>query len=165
MARKREGEERERWGRQRERDALLLSALLPQRLGYRSLWCSANFKFHYREPPSLLPFPFPLLSSPSLLLRLNKLSFLPPNAEVKKLKALQKRLFVWVNYSLGCSCMCQMYVCKCVCLYEHARLCESWAGSGVESWILWCLILSLIVLDRLHPLSLVTLAYIGHFSW
>lgn len=120
------------------------------------------------ENPLLLPSP-PLLSlthplpPPSLLSRLNKLFCLtlpslhapPPslNAEVKKLKALQKRLFVWVNYSLGCACMCQMYVC--VRLYVHASVGESCAGSGVEQG--FCDALSLVVLDRLHPLSLVTL--------
>lgn len=121
------GRERERWRKQRERDALLLSALLPQRLGYRSLWCSANFKFHYREPPSFLSLPPPLLPISALAL---KQAFLPPPiAEVKKLKALQKRLFVWVNYSLGC--VYAPNVCLSVCL--NMQVCESRAGSGEES--------------------------------
>lgn len=66
--------------RGRESDALLLSALLPQQLGYRSLWCSANFKFHYREPPSP-PLPSPPLPHPppppSLSALALKQAFLP----------------------------------------------------------------------------------------
>lgn len=111
------------------------------------------------SPPLPHPPPPPSLSALALKQAFLPHSPKPPctppplNAEVKKLKALQKRLFVWVNYSLGCACMCQMYVC--VRLYVHASVGESCAGSGVEQG--FCDALSLVVLDRLHPLSLVTL--------
>lgn len=144
IERKRDGGGKEGWGKTEGEKVMHSSSLL---CCHSSLATEAfdvlqisNFII---ENPLLLPSP-PLPHPPpppSLSALALKQAFLPHspkppctppplNAEVKKLKALQKRLFVWVNYSLGCACMCQMYVC--VRLYVHASVGESCAGSGVE---------------------------------
>lgn len=127
-----------------EREALLLSALLPQRLGYRSLWCSANFKFHYREPPS--PQCSPLAFPPSLLLRLNKLfclTLLPCQTSPSTLKLRNWKpcrgdssygLIIHWAAPVCARCMF-VYVCMCVCVYTYDSRPRQWAGI----WILRCL--------------------------
>lgn len=139
-----EGEE-ERSGRRRKRSTPpLCSAATAAGLQKPLMFC--KFQISLQRTP-ILPSAPPSSSTnpPSLFTLVLKQAFLPHsltpphpnlplNAEVKELKALQRRLLIWVNYSLGCACMCQMHVCVRVCTsMTHGP------GSGLESGFLRCL--------------------------